>query len=91
MTAITLLGCLTIDEERGDAECSRCGMGVNASGLTSGWIQQADMLASFVVAHATHDKNGFPSGLTPTGRPSKRAQPTIHALMVELASKRAKP
>lgn len=69
MTDLHIPSHITVDEARGGAECSACHMGVDVSGVTGrGWIEPADMLAAFVVAHAIHDRKGNPSGLTPGGR-----------------------
>ena len=81
MSAITLLGHITIDEERRTGNCSICEMSISMPQPMRGPIGSSDMLASFAVAHATHDKHGWPSGLTPTGRVSKQAAPIVRALL----------
>lgn len=63
---------ITLDEAAGKADCATCGTGVTAP-PSFGGIPRADMLAAFVVQHATHTKAGAPSGLTAAGRASKAA------------------
>lgn len=75
---------ITLDEDTGMADCSVCKFGVTAP-VSFGGIPRADMLASFVVQHATHTKSGKPTGLTVTGRASKAAQA---ALTDDASSKR---
>ena len=92
MTAVTLLGHITIDEELRTGACSVCEMSLRMPFPMRGPIHSSDMLASFAVAHAAHDRHGVPSGLTPTGRVSKSAAPIVRALMTELVAKQeAKP
>ena len=63
---------IAVDEAAGKADCSVCKIGVTAP-ASFGGIPRTDMLAAFVVQHSTH-KAGRPTGLTPTGRPSKAAR-----------------
>ena len=44
-------------------------------------VSATDMLAAFVVGHATHDRAGRPDGLTPGWKPRKAAAAVIKAAM----------
>ena len=66
---------ITVNEggpERYDLECSICSIGYS-SGARFGVINGSDLAAVFIVQHATHDKKGKPSGLTPGGKPRAAA------------------
>lgn len=64
---------IAINEAEGKADCSICQQGITAP-ASFGGIPRADMLASFLVQHSVHTKNGTASGLTSTGKPSKAAR-----------------
>ena len=67
---------ITLDEQAGKADCSICCIGITAP-PTFGGIVRADMLAAFVVQHATHSKRRTPTGLTSTGRATKAAREAL--------------
>ena len=67
---------IRIDEAAGEADCGLCNMGITAPAMF-GPIPRANMLASFVVLHATHSERGMPSGLTRTGRISRAASQAL--------------
>lgn len=77
MSAIPVLPHVTVDEEARKADCSICKVGMTMPGVTFGPIQASDMLASFVVQHAVHDKRGVPSGLTAAGNATKAARDAV--------------
>lgn len=73
---MTIPGHIILDESDGSADCGICNMGL-MPGDRFGPISRADLLAAFVTDHATHDKRGNPSGLTPGGRPTKAAREAL--------------
>ena len=72
---------LLVDEAANTADCTVCGMSVECPSGRFGPIDATDMLAAFVVGHATHNKGGMPNGLTPGGKPRKTAEAVIKAAM----------
>lgn len=73
MTEVRIPDHITINESGRSADCSVCHMGVDVLSWKFGPVSWSELLASFVVQHATHTKGGKPSGLTPGGRVSKAA------------------
>lgn len=67
---------ITIDEAAGKADCGVCQVGVTAP-LSFGGIPRANMLAAFIVQHATHTKARNPSGLTAAGNATKAARAAL--------------
>lgn len=63
---------LTIDEDAGKADCARCQTGITAP-PSFGGVPRSNMLAAFIVQHATHTKAGVANGLTAGGRATKAA------------------
>ena len=53
--------------ERYDLECTICKTGMGC-GPRFGVVSGSVLAATFIVQHATHDKKGNPSGLTPGGK-----------------------
>lgn len=76
-----LPGHLLVDEAARPADCTICGTSVACPSGRFGPVSATDMLAAFVVGHATHDRAGRPDGLTPGGKPRKAAVATLKAAM----------
>ena len=74
-------GHLLVDEVAHTADCTICGTSVACPSGRFGPVSATDMLAAFVVGHATHDRSGRPDGLTPRGKPRKAAAAVIKAAM----------
>ena len=70
---------ITVDESKGAAECATCGVSVHLPTGKFGHIRAVDMLATFIVHHAVHDRKGHASGLTKTGRATKAAMAALAA------------
>ncbi len=67
---------ITLDEPNGKADCSVCRMGVTAP-PSFGGIPRPNLLAAFVVEHATHSRAGRSNGLTATGKATKAAREVL--------------
>ena len=76
MSGVSVPAWIWIDEAAGEADCGLCNMGITAPAMF-GPIPRANMLASFVAMHATHNKRGMPSGLTRTERISRAASQAL--------------
>lgn len=63
---------IDVDEPAGTASCAVCRTGVDIP-VTFGPISGTNLLAAFVVQHATHTRKGAPSGLTAAGNATKAA------------------
>ena len=67
-------GHLLVDEVAHTADCTICGTSVACPSGRFGPVSATDMLAAFVVGHATHDRSGRPDGLTPAGSHARQRQ-----------------
>ena len=65
--------------DRYDLACTVCQIGWTG-GATFGPVSGADLAASFIVLHATHDRKDRPTGLTPGGKPRPAALAAIRDL-----------
>lgn len=74
-----LLAHVTVDEDAGTAYCAACSIGMTVPQRTFGPVARTDLLASFLTQHSVHTKAGAPSGLTPTGKPTKAARDALAA------------
>lgn len=67
---------IALDEQAGKADCSKCKTGITAP-PSFGYIARVDMLAVFVIQHATHSMRGVASGLTASGKATKAAREAL--------------
>ena len=68
---------ITVDEANGAADCAACHTGMTVPSLKFGPISLPTLLATFVVQHATHSRQGYASGLTSAGNATKAARAVI--------------